>query len=261
MPLRMDTLHIQCSDICSAKEDDRMSGDAPVRPEERPHVSVIVPVMNERRTLARVLAEACRVHPLAEVIVVCNGSVDGSSAIARRSGARVLEWPEPLGHDVGRAVGAKAAAGDVLLFIDGDMVIPASVLQAFVAEVEGGVDVALNDYSGPVHKRALHGAVLAKHALNDLLGRPDLGGASLTAVPHAISRRALETIGADLLAVPPVAHAAAIHHGLNVRRSAAVPVGRLNRVRRENGHGRRLERLIVGDHLEAVGWWLQQTSE
>ena len=238
-----------------------MHGDAAVSPGAKPHVSVIVPVMNERRTLARVLAEAFRVHPLAEVIVVCNGSADGSPAIARRSGARVIEWPQPLGHDVGRAIGAKAAAGDVLLFIDGDMDLPASVLKTFVSEVDSGADIALNHYSGPVRKRKVHGAVLAKHALNDLLGRPDLGGASLTAVPHAISRRALEMIGAELLAVPPVAHAAAIHHGLNVRLSAAVPVGRLNGKRRRKGHWRMLENLIVGDHLEAVGWWLQQQND
>ena len=241
-----------------------MNENAPAESEEpqdrRPHVSVIVPVRNERRTLARALAEAFRVHPRTEVIVICNGTTDGSNAIARRCGASVIEWPVPLGHDVGRALGAKAAAGEVLLFIDGDMVVPASALQGFVAAVDGGADVALNNYSGPVRKTAVHGVVLAKHALNDLLGRTDLGGASLTTIPHAISRRALEKIGADLLAVPPVAHAAAIHYGLNVRLGPAVPVGRLNRMRREKGHWRRLERLIIGDHLEAVGWWLKRQN-
>jgi len=241
-----------------------MSENAPAEPERqqdgRPHVSVIVPVRNERRTLARALAEAFRVHPRTEVIVVCNGTTDGSNDMARRCGAKVIERPAPLGHDVGRALGAKAAAGEVLLFIDGDMVIPAYVLQGFVAAVDGGADVALNDYSGPVRKTPVHGVVLAKHALNDLLGRTDLGGASLTTVPHAISRRALEKIGTDLLAVPPVAHAAAIHCGLNVRLGPAVPVGRLNRARREKGHWRKLERLIIGDHLEAVGWWLNRKN-
>ncbi len=230
-------------------------------PDRPPHVSVIVPVKNERRTLARVLAEAFRVHPQAEVIVLANGSTDGSLNIARRSGARVIAYSQPLGHDVGRALGAREARGDVLLFIDGDMVIPAPILKAFVDEVDGGADVALNDYSGPVKKRVVHGAVLAKYALNALLGRPDLKGASLTAVPHAISRRALNAIGPDALAVPPVAHTAAIYSGLTVRRSKAVPVGRMNRTRWEQGHWRKLERLIVGDHLEAIGWWLRQKGE
>lgn len=224
---------------------------------DKPYLSVIVPVMNERRTLERVLKEARHIHPRTEVIVVVNGSTDGSLDIARNSGAKVLVFDRPLGHDVGRAVGAKEARGDVLLFIDADMVIPAPQLQTFVADVEHGMDVALNDYSGPVKRASVHGVVLAKYALNELLGRPDLKGASLTAVPHALSRRALATIGADFLAVPPLAHAIAIRGGLSVRSSGRVDVGKLNRIRKMRSRRVSMESLIVGDHLEAIQWWLK----
>jgi glycosyltransferase involved in cell wall biosynthesis len=229
-------------------------------PSAKPHVSVIVPVMNERRTLARVLKEAFRVHPRTEVIVVANGSTDGSLRIARDSGARVLEYDRPLGHDVGRAVGAREASGDILLFIDADMVIPCAALKAFVAEVERGADVALNDYSGPVNRAVVHGVVLAKHALNAFMGRADLKGTSLTAVPHALSRRAIDMIGTDALAIPPLAHSMAIRSGLNVRRSLRVDVGKLNRARRTRERTRSLEPLIVGDHLEAIQWWLDASD-
>src|SRR5690606_34541634 len=101
---------------------------------------------------------------------------------------------------------------------------------------------------------------LAKHALNALLGRPDLEGASLTAVPHAMSRRALEAIGAESLSVPPLAHARAICAGLVVRRICRVNVGALNPRRGRKGRGRSLERLIVGDHLEAIEWWTRHAE-
>jgi glycosyltransferase involved in cell wall biosynthesis len=216
--------------------------------------------MNERRTLRKVIREAFRVHPHTEVIVVLNGSTDGSLEIARRSGAKLLVYDRPLGHDVGRSIGAREAMGDILLFIDADMVIPAGRLKPFVNAVAKGTDVALNDYSGPVDKPIVHGVVLAKHALNTLMGRPDLAGASMTAVPHAISRKALTAIGSSALSVPPLAHAMAVLKGFNVERTTAVNVGKLNpmRLKRERTHS--LEPLIVGDHLEAIQWWLRNTD-
>lgn len=227
-----------------------------------PVVSVIIPVMNERRTIAAVIREARRVHPDTEVIVVANGSTDGSTQIAEREGARVYAYPDPLGHDVGRSIGAWKARGSVLLFVDGDMVIRAGELRPFVRAIEaGGADVALNDYDGPTGSAQVHGVVLAKFALNAMLRRLDLGGASMTAVPHAISRRALETIGAESLAVPPLAHAKAVGMGLDVRTVHHVPVGALNPPRRSRERKRSIEPLIVGDHLEAVEWLVSRRGE
>ncbi|NBD26520.1 glycosyltransferase [Paenibacillus sp. T1] len=227
-----------------------------------PLVSVIIPVMNERRTIGRVIDEARRVHPNTEVIVVANGSTDGSADIARRKGVRVLAFAEPLGHDVGRAVGAKAARGGALLFIDGDMIIAAAQLKPFVQSVlRGEADVALNDYSGPTNKAVVHSVVLAKYALNALLGRPDLQGTSMTAVPHAVSRRALEAIGADALAVPPLAHAKAVRLGFAVKAVKHINVGKLNLLRKQRERTNPLERLIVGDHLEAIDWLARQTDD
>lgn len=239
----------------------KLTGDAE-RADLIPLVSVIIPVMNERRTIRRVIREAFAVHPSTEVIVVANGTTDGSSVIAKRAGARVIEYAEPLGHDVGRAVGAEAARGDVLLFIDGDMVISALRLRPFVnAVLREGVDVALNDYSGPTAKPVVHSVVLAKHALNAMLQRPDLNGTSMTAVPHALSRTALTMVGVESLAIPPLAHAKAIQLGLQVKAVQHVNVGKLNPPRTERERIRPLEHVIVGDHLEALDWVLSRGDE
>ncbi|WMT40205.1 glycosyltransferase [Paenibacillus sp. D2_2] len=167
-----------------------------------PVVSIIIPAMNERARLPSVLREAGKVHPRSETIVVANGSNDGTAEIASALGARVIHFTEPLGHDVGRRVGAEVARGQVLLFMDADMVIPAAELRPFVKAVLSGVDVALNGYSGPVGRQTAHPVVVAKHTLNAWLSRPDLHGASMTAVPHALSRQALSAIGSKLLEIP-----------------------------------------------------------
>ncbi len=244
----------------TAREEAAVTTKSPRDSLSAVYVSVIIPVMNERRTLRKVIREASRVHPHTEVIVVVNGSTDGSLDIARKSGAKVLVYDRPLGHDVGRSMGAREAQGNVLLFIDADMVIPASRLRVFVDAVAQGADVALNDYSGPVKKTVVHGVVLAKHALNMLLGRSDLEGSSMTAIPHAISRKALSVIGTSALSVPPLAHTIAIREGLKVERAIHVNVGQLNPVRAKRERRQSLEPLIVGDHLEAIQWLLRKTD-
>ncbi|WP_068620049.1 glycosyltransferase family 2 protein [Paenibacillus tuaregi] len=224
-----------------------------------PLVSVIIPAMNEQRTMEGVLREAGRVHPSSEVIVVVNGSVDRTSEIALKRGARVLTYPYPLGHDVGRRIGAEAAKGKVLLFIDADMVIASRHLKPFVEAVASdGADIALNDYSGPVERKEPHPVVLAKYTLNAILARPDLRGASMTAVPHALSRRALEIIGFAALEIPPLAHAMAVSMGLVVKPVYSVPVGQLNARRGKVRGSDPLSSLVTGDHLEAVRWLIDK---
>lgn len=223
-----------------------------------PYVSVIIPAMNEAQTIAGVISRASRVHPRCEVIVVVNGSADQTAEIAHSLGAHVISYELPLGHDAGRSVGAEAAKGEILLFTDGDLVISAVDLRPFVTAVSGGADIALNDYSGPVRKLSPHPVVLSKHALNILLGRPDLKGCSMTAVPHAISRKALEVLGSDLLSRPPMAHAKAVLSGMRVEAAHKVPVGKLNAVRRKENGKDPLQQLVTADHLEAVSLLLDQ---
>jgi len=215
-----------------------------------PLVSVIIPAMNEAGKIAAVIAEARAVHPATEVIVVANGCRDHTEMAAERMGAKVLAFADPLGNDVGRSVGAQAAKGQILLFTDSDMVIPSGELKPFVHAVQSGIDVALNDYTGPTDRSPVHRVILAKYTLNSMLGRPDLRGASMTAVPHAISRRVLQTIGAEILSVPPKAQAAAVCRGLRVEAVHRVEVGRLNPGRAAGGDP--LEKLVLGDHLEAL---------
>lgn len=239
----------------------RPTAALPAANHPEPYVSVVIPAMNEARTIARVIAGARGVHSRCEVIVVVNGSADNTAEVALSSGARVIFFEQALGHDVGRSVGAEAAKGEIVLFTDGDLVIPASQLRPFVTAVSRGADIALNNYSGPVRNVVPHPVVLAKYSLNILLGRSDLNGCSMTAVPHAMSRKALEVLGSALLSRPPLAHARAIMDGLRIETVHKVPVGKLNAVRRKAGSYDPLQQVIIGDHLEAVSMLLQRQRD
>lgn len=245
----------------SMKQDLNLRQDRTVMQEEiRPEVSVILPVYNESRTLPGVLQGIFGLHPSMEVIVVANGSTDGTRKLAEDMGATVLWYPEPLGHDVGRSIGASYAKGNVLLFMDGDIVIPSKELVPFIKAVSSGVDIALNKYKGPTHQHRVHDVVLAKHALSVIMSRPDLLGTSMTAIPHALSRKAIETLGTECLSVPPKALALAVLKGLKVEPVHYVRVGSNNpRKHRENGPNP-LTGLIIGDHLEALHEWIKHTD-
>jgi len=86
-------------------------------------VSAIVPCFRAERYLAPCLRAvlSSRLRP-AEVIAVDDGSPDASARIARRMGAEVIRRPHG-GPAAARNSGAARAAGDLLLFIDADVLI------------------------------------------------------------------------------------------------------------------------------------------
>lgn len=94
-------------------------------------ISIVVPTLNEAAHLARTLGAARRAAEHCgleyELIVPDNGSSDGSQALARQLGARVLDCP---GVSIAalRNRGAAAASGDWLAFLDADMEVPADWL-------------------------------------------------------------------------------------------------------------------------------------
>lgn len=219
----------------------------------RKTVGAVVTAMNEAATLKNVLRQLSRL-PLLESVVIVNGSRDESFAVAKAAGAIVVHDPDPLGHDVGRALGAKLTQAEIVLFLDGDILIRAEQLLPFIDAVHRGTDVALNNitpFLGPV--RRWDDVTLMKAFLNGCMDRADLVANSMTAVPHALSRRAIREIGPRDLMVPPCAMAKALLRGLSVSAPASVDVITRNKRRAMNtGKANPVSELIVGDHLEAI---------
>ncbi len=88
-------------------------------------ISVVIPALNEEHNLRRVLPALVRALPESvdvEVVVVDGGSADGTRALARAYGTRVLDHPAGAPSDPAalRNRGAAAARGDLLVFLDAD---------------------------------------------------------------------------------------------------------------------------------------------
>lgn len=94
-----------------------------------PRLSVIVPVRNGSLHLPRCLDALGRSDYLNfEVIVVDDCSTDNTPQIASRYGARCLQTPRTLGPAGARNLGAQHAGGEILLFVDSDVVVPPQIL-------------------------------------------------------------------------------------------------------------------------------------
>jgi GT2 family glycosyltransferase len=88
-------------------------------------ISIITPVHDGGEDFRACLAGLTACAPAAdEIIVVADGGHDGSAALASAGGAKVIALPATVGPARARNIGAAAATGDVLLFIDADVVVP-----------------------------------------------------------------------------------------------------------------------------------------
>jgi glycosyltransferase involved in cell wall biosynthesis len=106
-----------------------------------PVVSVVVPARNSAATIARTLEalEAQRLEAPYEVIVVDDGSSDGTAALARGAGVRVVE-SGGTGAAAARNRGVAAAGGSVIAFTDSDCFPAPGWLAAGLAAIEAGAE-------------------------------------------------------------------------------------------------------------------------
>lgn len=88
-------------------------------------ISVIVPVYNGGSDFVRCVADLYASSPPPhEVIVVDDGSTDDSAKQASALGFRVISTPSPRsGPAKARNIGARAASGDILFFVDADVCV------------------------------------------------------------------------------------------------------------------------------------------
>jgi len=83
-------------------------------------ISVIIPAYNEAPTIGGIVLKIKELHPDFEIIVVNDGSVDDTAAIAKNAGAHVHNHPYNIGNGAAIKSGIRIAGGDILVFMDGD---------------------------------------------------------------------------------------------------------------------------------------------
>lgn len=82
--------------------------------------TVIVPAFNEAPAIGAFLTALAQQGPWYEVLVVDDGSTDGTAEEAERAGARVLRHPYNKGNGAAVKTGIRHAQGEYVLIIDGD---------------------------------------------------------------------------------------------------------------------------------------------
>ena len=117
---------------------------------ERASISVVIPVFNDAQMLTRCLtAIASSTYRPVETIVVDDGSTENLQRVTDAFGARLIRISAgPLGPAHARNVGAAAATGSHLLFVDADVLIRPDTLERFAATFAAnpGVSAVFGSY-------------------------------------------------------------------------------------------------------------------
>ena len=115
-----------------------------------PTLSIILPAKNEAEGLRGTLPALKAAYPEAEIIVVDDGSSDATAQIAAEQGARVLSSPYSMGNGAAIKRGARAASGEILVFMDADGQHGAGHVRALLDKLGEGYDmvVGARDRSG-----------------------------------------------------------------------------------------------------------------
>ena len=142
---------------------DNIAGDL------APELSIVMPCLNEAQTVGRCVEKALAYLHMynisGEVIVADNGSTDGSQAIARGLGARVIAVAA-RGYGNALRAGIKAARGGLVIMGDSDDSYDFLTLQPFVEQLRAGYDLVLgNRFRGGIASGAMP-------ALHKFFGNP-----------------------------------------------------------------------------------------
>jgi glycosyltransferase involved in cell wall biosynthesis len=110
----------------------------PPEPGEAAELAVVIPAFNERDGIASTIQQvraACNgeLGSSTEIIVVDDGSTDGTADVAETAGARVIRLPANRGYGAALRVGIRATSAEYVAIIDGDGTYPAEAIPRLLA--------------------------------------------------------------------------------------------------------------------------------
>ncbi len=110
--------------------------------------SIVIPAKNEEQGLALVLPKLREEYPDAEVIVVDDGSTDRTAEVCRENDVTVISHPYSKGTGAAIKTGARAAAGECIVFMDGDGQHDPADLERLLYKLEEGYDMVVGARGG-----------------------------------------------------------------------------------------------------------------
>jgi len=122
--------------------------------------SIIIPAYNEAKSIGEVLENILRAETKEsfEIIVVDDGSTDGTAAVAARYPVQVIRNVQNSGYGYSLKRGIAAAAADHIIILDADGSYPSEMFSVLIAEYEKGFDMVVgarqgSHYYGSLTKR------------------------------------------------------------------------------------------------------------
>lgn len=106
-------------------------------------ISIILPAKNESAAIGATVSSIRQHYPDAELIVVNDGSTDNTAAVAEAAGARVVHHPYSKGNGAAIKSGARAARGEILVFMDADGQHDPADIPRLLALIEQGHDMVV----------------------------------------------------------------------------------------------------------------------
>ena len=122
-------------------------------------ISFVLPALNEHEGIADTIKEcfeaaaALELNDI-EVVVVDDGSTDGTGDIARKAGATVVRHPAPGGYGRALKAGIEAAKHDTIVILDADGTYPLDRLADFHRLYSEGFDMIVGRRTGPQYRES-----------------------------------------------------------------------------------------------------------
>ncbi len=110
---------------------------------QTPKLSIVIPAKNEAENLDQLVPALRASHPDAEIVVVDDGSSDGTGPVAAAHGARVIRHPYSMGNGAAVKTGARAASGEVIVFMDADGQHPPEVIPQLLHMLQQGYEMVV----------------------------------------------------------------------------------------------------------------------